>query len=194
MNRYYYIPIPSRYLPRKIPNCISNWRVSVSLSMRLCTLRIGIHFLKDPGFRALVGLRDPFDDLCCVEGISIWSDRLRKAHGSKRTGESIQKRQFFSIILVFSIRLVFVSDPGSVSPFFRDELLAPALHFVSVDRGEGGLVGKRIVRWEKQGGQPLSNIQHGFWQCNVVGLSCRSEWIILSTEVNLCLLGKRIAS
>ena len=48
--------------------------------------------------------------------------------------------------------------------------------------------------WEKQGGQPLSNIQHGFWQCNVVGLSCRSEWIILSTEVNLCLLGKRIAS
>jgi hypothetical protein len=39
--------------------------------MRLCTLRIGIRFLKDPGFRALVGLRDPFDDLYCVEGISI---------------------------------------------------------------------------------------------------------------------------
>lgn len=40
---------------------------------------------------------------------------------------SIQKRQFFSILLVFfsifdsiSIRLVLVSDPGSVSPFFRD--------------------------------------------------------------------------
>ena len=46
--------------------------------MRLCILRIGIHFLKDPDFRALVGLRDPFDDLCCVEGISIRSDRLRK--------------------------------------------------------------------------------------------------------------------
>ena len=170
MNRYYYIPIPSRYLPRKKPNWIQNWRVSVSLSMRLCTLRIGIHFRKDPGFRALVGLRDPFDDLCCVEGISIWSDRLRKARGSKRTGESIQKRQFFSIILVL------VSDPGSVSPFFHDELLALVLHFVSVDRGEGRLVGKRIVRWEKQGGQPLSNIQHRFWQCNVVGLSCLSEW------------------
>lgn len=54
--------------------------------------------------------------------------------------------KFFSIILVFSIRLVLVSDPGSVSPFFRDELLAPVLHFVSVDRGERGLVGKRIVR------------------------------------------------
>ena len=184
MNRYYFIPIPSRYLPRKIPNRIPNWRVSVSLSMQLCTLRIGIHFLKDPGFRALVGLRDPFDDLCCVEGISIWSDRLRKARGSNGTGESIQKRQFYFYSI--SIRLVLVSDLGSVSPFFRDELLAPVLHFVSVDRGERELSGKRIVTWEKQGGQPLSNIQHGFWQCNVVGLSCRSEWIILSTEVNLC--------
>jgi len=122
----------------------------MSLSMRLCTLRIGIHFLKDPGFRALVGLRDPFDDLCCVEGISIWSDRLRKARGSNGTGESIQKRQFFSILLVFSIsiRLVLVSDPGSVSLFFRDELLAPVLHptfyFVSVDRGERGSARKGL--------------------------------------------------
>jgi len=33
-----------------------------------------------------------------------------------------------------------------------------------------------------------------FWQFNGVGLSYRSEWIILSMEVNLCLLGKRIAS
>lgn len=128
----------------------------------------------------------------------IWSDRLRKARGSNGTGESIQKRQFYfyyiSIFYSISIRLVLVSDLGSVSPFFRDELLAPVLHFVSVDRGERELSGKRIVTWEKQGGQPLSNIQHGFWQCNVVGLSCRSEWIILSTEVNLCPLGKRIAS
>lgn len=36
--------------------------------MRLCTLRMGILFLKDPGFRALVGLRDPFDDLCLLKG------------------------------------------------------------------------------------------------------------------------------
>ena len=112
MNQYYYIPIPYWYPPRKIPNWIPNWRVSVSLSMRLCTLRIGIHFLKDPGFRALVSLRDPFDDLCCVEGISIWSDRLRKARGSNGTGESIQKRQFFSFYYIsifysiFSILLV----------------------------------------------------------------------------------------
>lgn len=86
---------------------------------------------------------------------------MRKARGSNGTGESIQKRQFFSIILVFSIildildyyirlvlvyiRLVLVSDPDLVSPFFRDELLAPVLHFVSVDRGEKGLGGKRSV-------------------------------------------------
>jgi len=44
-----------------------------------------------------------------------------------------------------SIRLVLVSDLGSVSPFFRDELLAPVLHFVSVDRGERELGGRRIV-------------------------------------------------
>jgi hypothetical protein len=48
-------------------------------------------------------------------------------------------------IYLIHIRLVLVSDPGLVSPFFRDELLAPVLHFVSVDRGERGLGGKRIV-------------------------------------------------
>lgn len=62
-------------------------------------------------------------------------------------------RKDSSFLLVFSIRisvfyyirLVLVSDPGLVSPFFRDELLAPVLHFVSVDRGERGLGGKRSV-------------------------------------------------
>ena len=53
---------------------------------------------------------------------------------------------FYSIRLVFdSIRLVLVSDPGLVSPLFRDELLIPVLHLVSGDRGEGGLSGKRGV-------------------------------------------------
>lgn len=44
-----------------------------------------------------------------------------------------------------SFLLVLVSDPGSANPFVRDELLAPVLHFVSVDRGEKGFSGKRIV-------------------------------------------------
>ncbi|KAK8940501.1 hypothetical protein KSP39_PZI010589 [Platanthera zijinensis] len=39
----------------------------------------------------------------------------------------------------------YISDPGSANPFFRDELLAPVLHFVSVDQGERGLRGKRVV-------------------------------------------------
>ena len=65
-----------------------------------------------------------FDDLCCVERICIWSDRLRKTGDSNGTGESIQKRQFFSIILIL------VSDPSSVSPFFYDELLVPIVQFI----------------------------------------------------------------
>ena len=40
---------------------------------------------------------------------------------------------FYYISIFISIRLVLVSDLGSVSPFFRYELLAPVLHFVSVD-------------------------------------------------------------
>jgi len=48
--------------------------------------------------------------------------------------------------------LVFGSDPGLVSPFFHDELLALVLPFVSVRRQrERGLGGKSIVPWEKQG-------------------------------------------
>ena len=42
-------------------------------------------------------------------------------------------RKDSSFLFSISIRLVLVSDLGSVSPFFRDELLAPVLHFVSVD-------------------------------------------------------------
>lgn len=133
-------------------------------------------------------VQDPFDDLCCVEGISIWSDRLRKAGGSNGTGGSIQKRQFFSIILVL------VSDPGSVSPFFHDELLVPILHFILSlwTEEKGGSAGRGLYR-ERSKGVNLLQI-YNMDSDNGVGPSCRSEWISLSTEVNLCLLGKSIAS
>jgi hypothetical protein len=111
--------------------------------MRLCTLRIGIHFLKDSGFRALVGLRDPFDDLCLLKGYLYNPIGCVKPAVATEPGKVYRKD--ISILLVFSIRFVFVSDPGLVSPFFRDELLASVLHFVSVDRGKRGLGGKRIV-------------------------------------------------
>ena len=39
-----------------------------------------------------------------------------------------------SSFLFFSIILILVSYPGSVSLFFRDELLVPVLYFFSVDR------------------------------------------------------------
>lgn len=65
--------------------------------MRLCIiLQIGIHFLKDPGFRALVGLRDPFDDLCCVEGNSIESDRLLKP--AVATEDKYTEKKIFSML------------------------------------------------------------------------------------------------
>ena len=72
-------------------------------------------------------------------------DCIRPAVAIER-GKYTEKTVLFYYISIFiSIRLVLVSDLGSVSPFFRDELLAPVLHFVSVDRGERGLSGKRIV-------------------------------------------------
>ena len=40
----------------------------MSLYIRLCTLRIRIHFLKDLSFRVLMSLRNPFDNLCYIEG------------------------------------------------------------------------------------------------------------------------------
>lgn len=93
--------------------------------MRLCTLRIGIHFLKDPGFRALVSLRDPFDDLCCVVLKGYLYDPIDcvKPAVATEPGKVYRKDSSFLSIISFyyiSIRLVLVSDPGSVSPFFRD--------------------------------------------------------------------------
>ena len=56
-----------------------------------------------------------------------------KTHGSNGTRESIQKKPFFFILLVL------------MSHFFCDELLIPILHFISVDRKERELGGKRNV-------------------------------------------------
>lgn len=61
--------------------------------MWLCTLQIGIHFLKDPGFRAFVGLRDPFDDLCCVDTYMIRSIPAVATEPGK-VYISTQKRKF----------------------------------------------------------------------------------------------------
>ena len=67
----------------------------------------------------------PYDPIDCV-----------RPAVAMEPGKVYRKDSFFLLYII----LVLVSDPGSVSPFFRDELLAPVLHFVSVDRGERGLV------------------------------------------------------
>ena len=164
-------PIPPKENPELDPK-LTGWRELIHAVMHSSNR----NQFSERSWLSCFGGSSEILSMTYVEGISIWSDRLRKARGSNGTGESIQKRQFFSIILVL------VSDPGSVSPFFRDELLAPVLHFVSVNRGERGAQREEDCNMREQGGQPVSNIQHGFWQCNVVRPSCRSEWISLSTE------------
>lgn len=58
--KLYKEPFVAGVLPWYVKVEFSNWRVSLSLSMHLRTLQIGIHCLKDFGFHALMGLRDPF--------------------------------------------------------------------------------------------------------------------------------------
>jgi len=105
---------------------------------------IGILFVKDPRFRALVGLRDAFDDLCwkdiyLYDMINCVINCVNRVIATKP--ERVYRKDS-SIPLVFSIPWYYyiyyylVSDLGSVSPFLRDELLASVLHFVAVGRGE----------------------------------------------------------
>jgi len=70
--------------------------------------------------------------------------------------------------------LVFVSDPGLVSSFFHDELLASALQSLSVDRGRGAPRREEHCPMIKAKARPFSNIQHGFCQSNSIGFPCPS--------------------
>ena len=105
MNLYYSISISSRYLPRKIPNWIQNWRVSVSLSMRLCTLEKESTFWKILAFVLWWVVLDPFNDLCCVDRGSnqneqnIIKNRTKWFHKSNRKEHS----NSFFINLLYSI-------------------------------------------------------------------------------------------
>jgi hypothetical protein len=100
MNWFYYIPNSFWHLPRKILNWIPNWQISISLSIQLCTLWIWIHILKYPSFHALMGLQDPFNNLCCVEKISIWPHQLRKEHGTTKLKKVYKKDNSFPFFVV----------------------------------------------------------------------------------------------
>lgn len=60
-----------------------------------------------------------------------------------------------------------------MSPFFRDELLAPVLHFVSVDRGEKGLgVYMREARRS-------TSFKYTTW---ILAMQC--SWTLMSIRMN----------
>ena len=83
--------------PIPIPNWILNCRVSVSLSMRLCTLRIE----ESIWWKILAFVLWWVSEILSMTYVLLkgyLSDWLRKAWGSKGTGSSIQKRQFFSLL------------------------------------------------------------------------------------------------
>lgn len=76
----------------------------------------------------------------------------------------------------FLLYLVLVSDPGSVSPFFRDELLAPVLHFVSVDRGERGSAGRGLYH---ERSKEVNCFKYTTWI-----LAMQWSWTLMSIRMN----------
>jgi len=184
MNRHYYMLIPSWYLDisfLQITNWIRNWRVNVSLSMWLYTVRIwtGINLMKDPGFRAffLLGL-SKIISMTYVEGdiypylSEIWSDRLRKfTRIATDTRESIRKRKLF---LIWYDELM-----NGISPI--------SCFFVPVEKW--GLSGKRIVPRESEGVNlfRIDNMDFG----NVVVLLHRSRSRSISIHGGKYLLARR---
>ena len=172
MNRHYYMLIPSWYLDisfLQITNWIRNWRVNVSLSMWLYTVRIraGINFMKDLGFRALVGVvQDHFDDLCWRIYIYIYLrydliDCVRPANSNRYgRGKYTEKEVIFDLISQWS---------GPVSPFSYDELMNCWHQSYILFLWTGGKVGaqrEEDCTTRERRGQPVPKRQHGFWKCS----------------------------
>ena len=129
--------------------------------MRLCTLQIGINFLTwlscfgesseilSMTYVVLKGyLYDPID--CIRPAVAIERGKYTEKtvlfnFDYLYISSFLFLDIYFYILVLVSSTILLVSDPGSVSSFFRDELSAPVLHFFSVDRGERGLSRKRIV-------------------------------------------------
>lgn len=150
-------------------NWIRNWRVNVSLSMWLYTVRIraGINFMKDLGFRALVGVvQDHFDDLCWRIYIYIYLrydliDCVRPANSNRYgRGKYTEKEVIFDLISQWS---------GPVSPFSYDELMNCWHQSYILFLWTGGKVGaqrEEDCTTRERRGQPVPKRQHGFWKCS----------------------------
>ena len=64
-----------------------------------------------------------------------------------------------------------------MSPFFRDELLAPVLHFVSVDRGERGAQREEDCNMREARGS--TSFKYTTW---VLAMQC--GWTLMSIRMN----------
>jgi hypothetical protein len=101
-----------------------------------------------------------------------YDDRLRKARGSNATAESVQKRQFFYIIYISVFYSI--SDPGLVSPFFRDELLATVPHFGPRRRGA-----RREEEYTMREARRSASFKYTTW---ILAMQC--SWTLMSIRMN----------
>ena len=62
---------------------------------------------------------------------------------------------YFYILVLVSSTILLVSDPGSVSSFFRDELSAPVLHFSLWTEEKGGSAGRGLYHERSTEVNPL---------------------------------------
>ncbi len=154
--------IPSWYLDisfLQITNWIRNWRVNVSLSMWLYTVRIrtGINLMQKKAWLSCFGWGCPrsFRWPMLKRSISIWDmiDCVRPAnsnwYGQRKYTE---KKVLFDLISQWS---------GSVSPFSINWWTASVLY---LDRWKSKV--REDCTTRERRGQPVPKKQHGFWKCS----------------------------
>ena len=141
MNLYYSISISSRYLPRKISNWIQNWRVSVSLSMWLCTLEKESTFWKILAFVLWWVVLDPFNDLCCVDRGSNQNEQniiKNRTKGFHKSNRNEQRKKSFMIVWLRNSRclrpvsIISLSSPFLIFSNVSDKCLATNLFFTTI--------------------------------------------------------------
>lgn len=99
---------------------------------------------------------------------------IRRSIAAVATQPGKVYRKDSSFILVFSIRLVLVSDPGLVSPFFRDELLATVPHFGPRRRGA-----RREEEYTMREARRSASFKYTTW---ILAMQC--SWTLMSIRMN----------
>ena len=83
---------------------------------------------------------------------------------------------YFYILVLVSSTILLVSDPGSVSSFFRDELSAPVLHFFCGPRRKGAQQEEDCTMREAQ---RSTLFKYGTWI-----LAMQRSWVLISIRMN----------